>query len=87
MGIIGIEVPELNEGQDIVVDIKVNGIEKQYKYRVELFYWDDCPFPTDDRAECIKQLIANYDESWQLAHIGIPNDTYVPITFKKKRNS
>lgn len=85
MGIIGIEIPQLNEEQDIEVEVKVNGITKQYNYRVEIFYWEECPYPTEDRVECIRQLINNYDNNWNLAHIGLPTDDYIPITFKKKR--
>lgn len=85
MGIIGIEIPQLNEEQDIEVEVRVNGITKQYNYRVEIFYWEECPYPTEDRVECIRQLINNYDKQWSLAHIGLPTDDYIPITFKKKR--
>ena len=86
MGIIGIEIPQLNEEQDIEVEVRVNGIKKQYNYRVEIFYWDECPYPTSDRVECIRQLVNNYDKEWDLAHIGLPTDDYIPITFKKKKN-
>ncbi|MEO9477765.1 MAG: hypothetical protein ABJG41_19625 [Cyclobacteriaceae bacterium] len=86
MGIIGIEIPQLNEEQEIEVEVKVNGIKKQYNYRVEIFYWDQCPYPTDDRVECIRQLVNNYDQKWDLAHIGLPTDDYIPITFRKKRS-
>lgn len=87
MGIIGIEIPQLNEEQEIEVEVRVNGIKKQYNYRVEIFYWDECPYPTEDRVECIRQLVNNYDKNWDLAHLGIPTDDYIPITFRKKRFS
>ncbi|MFT6783508.1 MAG: hypothetical protein ACJA1A_003448 [Saprospiraceae bacterium] len=85
MGIIGIEIPQLNEEQEIEVEVRVNGIKKQYHYRVELFYWDACPFPTEDRVECIRQLLNSYDKDWDLTHLGLPTDDYIPITFRKKR--
>lgn len=85
MGIIGIEIPQLNEEQDIEVEVKVNGIKKQYNYRVEIFYWEECPYPTEDRVECIRQLVNNYDKDWDLTHIGLPTDDYIPLTFRKKR--
>ena len=86
MSIIGIEIPQLvGEDQEISVDVKVNGIKKQYSYRVEIFHWDECPYPTEDRAECIKQLVENYSSDWDLAHIGLPTEEYIPITFRKKR--
>ena len=85
MSVIGIEIPKLNEEQDIEVEVRINGIKKQYNYRVEIFYWDECPYPTEDRVECIKNLVNGYNHAWELAHIGIPTDDYIPITFRKKR--
>ncbi|MEQ9422904.1 MAG: hypothetical protein RJQ09_00695 [Cyclobacteriaceae bacterium] len=85
MSVIGIEIPKLGEEQEIEVEVKINGIKKQFYYRVEIFYWEECPYPTEDRVECIKNLIKNYDNQWDLAHIGVPNDDYIPITFRKKR--
>lgn len=87
MAVIGIEIPQLNEEQDIEVEVRVNGIKKQYNYRVEIFYWEECKFPTNDRVECIRQLVNGYDSEWDLAHIGLPTEEYIPITFKKKRRS
>lgn len=86
MSVIGIEIPKLDGEQEIEVEVKINGIKKQYYYRVEIFFWEECPFPTEDRVECIRNLISSYDSEWDLAHIGMPNDDYIPITFKKKRN-
>ncbi|MEP1097576.1 MAG: hypothetical protein ABJG78_20835 [Cyclobacteriaceae bacterium] len=85
MGIIGIDIPQLNEEQDIEVEVRVNGIKKQYHYRVEIFHWDDCPYPTEDRVECIRQMVNGYDSSWDLTHLGLPTEQYIPITFRKKR--
>lgn len=85
MSIIGIEIPKLGEEQDIQVEVKINGIKKQYNYRVEIFYWEECPFPAEDRVECIKNLVGSYNKAWELAHIGLPTDDYIPITFRKKR--
>lgn len=85
MGIIGIDIPQLNEEQDIEVEVRVNGVKKQYHYRVEIFHWEDCPYPPEDRVECIRHLVNSYDKSWDLTHIGLPTDEYIPITFRKKR--
>ena len=85
MSIIGIEIPQLNEEQDIEVEVKINGIKKQYNYRVEIFYWEECQYPSADRVNCIRDLVNNYHDDWELAHIGIPTDDYIPITFRKKK--
>ena len=87
MSIIGIEIPELKgEEQNIQVEVRINGIKKEYNYRVEIFYWEECPYPTEDRVECIRNLVNGYHKDWNLAHIGIPTDDFIPITFKKKRS-
>jgi hypothetical protein len=86
MSIIGIEIPQLNEEQDIQVEVRINGIKKQYNYRVEIFYWEECPYPTEDRVECIRNLVSDYNKDWELAHIGLPTDDYIPITFRKRRD-
>lgn len=85
MGIIGIDIPELNAEQEIEVDVKVNGIKRQYHYRIEIFYWEDCPLPTESRSDCIRHLISTYDPGWTLAHIGVPTEDHIALTFRKKR--
>jgi len=85
MSSIAIRIPELEGEQDVEVQVKINGEKRQYNYRVEIFRWEDCPYPTEDRVECIKKLVADYDSDWDLAHIGVPTDVFIPITFKKKR--
>lgn len=85
MGVIGIEIPQLNEEQDIEVEVRINGIKKQYNYRVEIFYWDQCNVSSDDRVGCIREMINGYSDEWDLAHLGMPTDDYIPITFRKKR--
>jgi len=84
MSAIAIQIPEVDGEQEIEVEVKINGVKKQYNYRVEIFYWDNCPFPTENRVECIKNLVNAYDPAWDLAHIGLPTDDYIPITFRKK---
>jgi hypothetical protein len=85
MSIIGIDIPQLNEEQDIEVEVRVNGIKKQYNYRVEIFYWDQCDAPADDRVACIRSMVNGYASEWDLTHLGMPTDDYIPITFRKKR--
>jgi len=43
MSVIGIEIPKLDEEQDIEVDIRINGIKKQFHYRVEIFIGKSIP--------------------------------------------
>lgn len=85
MSYIGIEIPSLDQKQDVEVEVRINGEKQHYNYRVEIFYWDDCEDAKTDRVECIRDWVNNYDPSWDLANIGVPNDQYISITFRKKR--
>jgi len=85
MSAIAIQIPQISGEQEIEVEVKVNGQKMSYNYRVEVFYWADCDNPSDDRVECIRQILASYDPAWELYTIGMPTDELVPITFRKKR--
>lgn len=84
MAYIAVPIPPLQGKQDIEIEVTINGQKQQLHYRVELFYWEDCGVPVIDRAECIKQMLSNYDEDWALYYIGAPTDDFVPMTFVKK---
>ncbi|MEM9675908.1 MAG: hypothetical protein ACFB15_00340 [Cyclobacteriaceae bacterium] len=83
MGSIAIPLPTTQGHQDIEVDIRVNGELQKQNYRMEVFYWKDC-YHRHNRAECIREILNNYDKAWQLYYIGMPTDDYVPITFVKR---
>ncbi|MEQ9442280.1 MAG: hypothetical protein RIG62_24780 [Cyclobacteriaceae bacterium] len=89
MGSIAIPLPTAHGHQDIEVDIRVNGELQSQNYRVEVFYWKDCQVRRGDaryhRAECIREILNNYDKNWQLYYIGMPTEDYVPITFMQRR--
>lgn len=85
MGIIGIEIPDLNEEQEIEVQVTVNGQKQTYNYKVEFFYWDNCPDSNLlNKVECLKTIVSDYPNDWQLTQIGLPTETYIPITFRRK---
>ena len=81
---IAVELPNVPGEHEIEVDVKINGIKRSYFYKVELFRWDDCDELPDSRVECIKKIVSEYDEEWELAHIGMPSKEFIPITFQKK---
>ena len=85
MSPIAIQIPEIQGEQEIEIEVKINGVKKQFNYRVEIFHWQDCHMPLSERVECIKKILADYDQDWELYHIGMPTDEFVPITFRKKR--
>ena len=86
MAYIAVPIPPLPGKQDIEIEVTINGLKQQLHYRVELFYWEDCRFPQIDRAECIRQMLSQYDDDWTLYYIGSPTEEFVPITFVKKED-
>lgn len=86
MAHIAIPIPSIPGKQDIEIEVSINGQKQALHYRVELFYWADCPVPTFDRVECLRHLLAAYDQDWTLYFIGTPTDEFVPIAFVKKED-
>lgn len=64
--------------------MKINGIQQQVHYRVELFYWSECEIPVINRVECLRGILQEYDDAWMLYFIGEPTDDFIPIIFVKK---
>lgn len=86
MAHIAIPIPNLPGKHEIEIEVTINGQRQQLHYRVELFYWNDCPVPTFDRVECIRHMLSHYDQDWTLYYIGSPTDDFVPITFVRKED-
>ena len=86
MAHIAIPIPTIPGKQDVEIEVTVNGQKQALHYRVELFYWADCDVPSFDRVECIRQMLAGYDQDWTLYYIGSPTEQFVPITFVKKED-
>ena len=81
---ISIQLPAIEADQQIEVEVKINGKKKTYNYRVEIFAWEQCVEPADQKAQCLKRIIEGYDKNWQLLQIGAPTEKTVPIMFKQR---
>ena len=82
---ISIQLPAIEADQQIEVEVKINGQKKMYHYRVEIFAWEHCTDPAEERAKCLQRMISDYDREWQLLQIGTPSEKSIPIMFKHKR--
>lgn len=82
MAEIVINIPEVQPHDLIEIEARVNGEKKVYRYRVEMFAWEDCEPHYSDRALCLKEHLAHYDESWKLSQIGAATDKAVQVIFK-----
>lgn len=82
-----IPIPNTPGKQDIEIEMSMNGQKQKLRYRVEVFRWENCPVQQEDRVDCIKDVLKDYDqEDWVIYHIGAPTNQYVPLTFIKKED-
>ena len=79
---INIQLPVVEADQMIEVEVKINGQKKKINYRIEIFSWTKC-LNFENKAECLKTMIQNYDQQWQVIQIGGHTDEYVPLMFKQ----
>lgn len=84
MPTISIQLPAIDADQQIEVEVKINGRKKKYNYRVEIFAWEDCPDPAEEKVQCLKRIIEGYDKEWQLIQIGNPSAKTIPIMFRQR---
>ncbi len=80
---LAIPIPSLPGTQDIDIEMTINRQKQKMHFKVELYQWDDCKSPEENRIECIRKLVNDYGEDWMVYHIGMPTDDYVPMTFVK----
>lgn len=80
---LAIPIPSIKGRQDIDIEMTVNGKTQKIHFLVELYQWDNCATPEENRIECIRQLIEDYGSDWMIYNIGLPTDKYVPLTFVK----
>jgi len=82
---ISIQLPAIEADQSIEIEVKINNKKKRTHYRVEFFPWEEC-LPPVNRVECLKEIIKNYDQNWQLMQIGNPTDNDISLMFKQVAN-
>jgi hypothetical protein len=80
---LAIPIPSLPGTQDIDIEMTINGQKQKMHFKVELYQWDDCKSPEENRIDCIRKLVKDYGEEWMVYHIGLPSENYIPMTFVK----
>lgn len=68
------------------LDVHVNGEKRNLKFRVETFAWNSDTGSSEDLVTILRDRIENYDQEWELYHIGLPFEDKIPVTFKFKGN-
>ncbi len=66
------------------LDIRVNGEQRNLRFRVETFDWDSENGSSENLIFILRDRISNYDSDWELYHIGTPQGDSIPVTFRHK---
>lgn len=66
------------------LDVHVNGERRNMKFRVETFDWDNDNGSSENLVHILRERIENYDQDWELYHIGTPVDNSIPVTFRHR---
>ncbi|MCI0493713.1 hypothetical protein L0Z72_01805 [candidate division KSB1 bacterium] len=82
---VSIQLPMIEADQSIEVTVTVNGKQKRFNYRIEIFPWSVCQ-EVVNKADCLRQVIQNYDQHWQLIQIGEATENDVTLMFKQIAN-
>ncbi|MBX2815254.1 MAG: hypothetical protein KTR24_04635 [Saprospiraceae bacterium] len=83
---LAIPIPNIKGKQEIEIDMVINDTRQKMRFIVDVYPWDDCQPMTDNRIDCIRELISDYGDDWMIYNIGLPTDDYVPLTFVHKED-
>lgn len=68
------------------LEVKVNGERRNMKFRVVNFEWDARTGSSEHLIDILRQQIENYDNEWELYHIGTPHEDQIPVTFRYQKD-
>ena len=80
---LAIPIPNIKGKQEVEIEMTVNGQRQKMHFIIEVFQWEECELDTDNRIDCIRELVHNYGDDWMIYYIGVPNENHVPLTFVK----
>jgi hypothetical protein len=83
---VSIQLPPIDTDDKVEVTVVVNGKQRKYDYRMELFNWASHAYPNEKRAECLRRIIEGYDKEWSLVQIAEASDSEVSILFERRSN-
>ncbi|HEX9970496.1 MAG TPA: hypothetical protein VGD14_00360 [bacterium] len=82
---VSVQLPMIEADQSIEVTVTINGQQKRFNYRIEIFPWSECR-EVVNKADCLRRVIENYDQHWQLIQIGEATENDVTLMFKQVAN-
>ena len=84
---IAIQLPPVDAEDKVEVEVTVNGKKRRFRYRIEVFAWEEYAGPREDRVSCLKRIIGGYDDAWQIVQIGEPTNREISILFEQREQS
>jgi hypothetical protein len=77
-------LPDIEPEQNVEIEVRINGRNKTLNYRVELLRLEAAPSQGEDRVTVLKKRISEYDKDWELVEIGAPEESNIPLIFRRK---
>lgn len=73
-----------NVDKVVNLDVHVNGERRHMRFRVESFEWNAESGSSEDLVSILRDRIENYDNDWEIYHIGSPAEDSIPVTFRHR---
>lgn len=67
------------------LEVKINGEQRNMKFRIVNFDWNSETGSSEELIDVLRSQIQNYDQEWELYHIGTPQDDKIAITFRHSK--
>lgn len=84
MNQICIHIPSLGVKRTVELEIKIDGKTRYMNYRVESLDWSEDGPSHEARIERLRRFVREYDQEWELVHIGMPDGPLIPVTFRQR---
>ncbi len=78
-----VHIPSLKHHETVEVAVTLDGQKRLSNYRVEPVNWPQ-DVDLDQKIASLRSIINNYDTSWELVQIGIPDGDVVPVMFRQR---
>ncbi|HKL18865.1 MAG TPA: hypothetical protein VJ905_07840 [Halalkalibaculum sp.] len=64
------------------LEVNINGEKRKMKFRIVNFDWNSETGSSEELISVLRRQIQNYDNEWELYHIGTPHEDRIPVTFR-----
>ena len=79
-----IHIPDLDPGQTVELEVRVNGKRHQIHYRVEAIDASNWEPEAENRIDQLRAVINDYNTDWELVQIGAEVRQVIPVMFRQR---